>query len=962
MGTSVISLTFGTPEPTNPLSSFSQDGVNVVLGGTYEVGQYVTDEYFVVADVNGDVVFSASSAIDSAITAMTATGTVASATSSTVTLTAAADGKVQVDSTIAITAGPGSPQTVVVTAWNAGTRVATISGWYNGTPNATSTYVVKNNEYWTGKVAIDPPDMRLQGWDNRTIGAGFGPGLIYSAGRAVSLPQTVNVTTTPKTVWFYRGKDEVQYGGSYTGTYAFVQVTVVPRAPQINPIKPSGFAGSKTQYTTADINYNYFTQRAIPVTAVEPTWSTVKSRHIRTVIQSGEFDTGKQIGVCNPLYTQNPYPAYQAIDTAKVLIGALSDSASRDTLINRIVRDGLSIYDQYKEAEASGALIWPAGGGFGYGYRPLMFLAGKFLGLSTLSGRPATLYSSYISQTVEQFGEDGLAFLGATSSEYPSGRPMYGVISSSAYPAGPFGNNHDQRDVNGIYEPHELPRLQGTAQAGGASTITLAAATPDIIANNYHIILTGGTGSGQIRTVSGWVNATKVVTVSSPWTTQPDATTTYDYCNGGEYQTLASKSLTGQAIALVMAGATAVSDYNNNTFFGYVRRWINEDGRLNPPLRYYNFYNYQTTAAASEVRRFGDSDDWIMDFYDSYAKANWPYNINQAGPVPSSLSVSAITSSGCTLSWMASRDNGTAYIVAQLASIGAPSATQVKNGQNGNGVAAEYAGSSSIVLAWQQTKDIIGLTSYSTAYNIYLVHTDSSGNNSSVTSVGFTTDVQDFSAVNFGGSAYLLRGAGLTGAADGNVFTFGTKIKPTAGSWRQIFSDNSDHVMFLLRASSNTLTIQIYDTSNAVIAQGDLASVVTAGAWHTILCKAYFGASPAVQLYIDGASQTPTWSTSPQANKTVDFTRTNWSIGATTGGANIYNGDMKFIWFDTSDVDLSVSGNRDNFLFANIGANGNGPTGSQPLVYATGNASAWNAGINLGSGGTFSMTGTVTNA
>ena len=69
----------------------------------------------------------------------------------------------------------------------------------------------------------------------------------------------------------------------------------------------------------------------------------------------------------------------------------------------------------------------------------------------------------------------------------------------------------------------------GTAQAGGASTITLAAAasaTNDAY-RGMRIRTTGGTGTGQARVISTYVGATKVATVSEAWITPPDITTTY---------------------------------------------------------------------------------------------------------------------------------------------------------------------------------------------------------------------------------------------------------------------------------------------------------------------------------------------------------------------------------------------------------------------------------------------------
>lgn len=70
----------------------------------------------------------------------------------------------------------------------------------------------------------------------------------------------------------------------------------------------------------------------------------------------------------------------------------------------------------------------------------------------------------------------------------------------------------------------------GTAQAGGADTITLKAATSytsDDDPNGMFITLTSGTGSGQTRHVEDYVASTKVLTVYPAWDTAPDNTTGY---------------------------------------------------------------------------------------------------------------------------------------------------------------------------------------------------------------------------------------------------------------------------------------------------------------------------------------------------------------------------------------------------------------------------------------------------
>lgn len=69
-----------------------------------------------------------------------------------------------------------------------------------------------------------------------------------------------------------------------------------------------------------------------------------------------------------------------------------------------------------------------------------------------------------------------------------------------------------------------------TAQAGGSSTITLAsgANAADDYYNGYGIRIASGTGAGQSRMISDYVGSTKVATVDSAWSTQPDATSVYE--------------------------------------------------------------------------------------------------------------------------------------------------------------------------------------------------------------------------------------------------------------------------------------------------------------------------------------------------------------------------------------------------------------------------------------------------
>jgi hypothetical protein len=74
----------------------------------------------------------------------------------------------------------------------------------------------------------------------------------------------------------------------------------------------------------------------------------------------------------------------------------------------------------------------------------------------------------------------------------------------------------------------------GTAQGGSASTIQLAAG--HTFANNELngnvVKLLTGTGAGQSRLITSYTGATDTASISPNWTTNPDATTTYEVVNG----------------------------------------------------------------------------------------------------------------------------------------------------------------------------------------------------------------------------------------------------------------------------------------------------------------------------------------------------------------------------------------------------------------------------------------------
>lgn len=109
----------------------------------------------------------------------------------------------------------------------------------------------------------------------------------------------------------------------------------------------------------------------------------------------------------------------------------------------------------------------------------------------------------------------------------------------------------------GVNDPYST--ATGTAQAGTSTTITLASGATGL-AGSYIgqvITTTGGTGSGQTKTIIGYVGSTKVATVDSAWSVTPNATTTYSIAIPTQAQTQANIQALVKVLKFKAVGAGA---------------------------------------------------------------------------------------------------------------------------------------------------------------------------------------------------------------------------------------------------------------------------------------------------------------------------------------------------------------------------------------------------------------------
>jgi hypothetical protein len=225
-------------------------------------------------------------------------------------------------------------------------------------------------------------------------------------------------------------------------------------------------------------------------------------------------------------------------------------------------------------------------------------------------------------------------------------------------------------------------------------------------------------------------------------------------------------------------------------------------------------------------------------------------------------------------------------------------------------------------------------------------------------------DAADFDGTN----DFMLRGAGLTGQANSKqgIFSGWVRIDGDDGGTMQMMSSVLLNLQFA-RDNSNTFAILAVNTSAVQIL--DLRTVntyLTSATWLHVL-SSWDMAAAARHIYITDVSD---MDVNVFTNDTIAYEETDWAVGARTTGTSKFNGCMAEIFFAPGQyLDFSSDGNRRKFISSsgkpvNLGSDGSAPTGTAPLVYLhldEGEAAA-NFATNRGTGGDFSITGTLATA
>lgn len=247
------------------------------------------------------------------------------------------------------------------------------------------------------------------------------------------------------------------------------------------------------------------------------------------------------------------------------------------------------------------------------------------------------------------------------------------------------------------------------------------------------------------------------------------------------------------------------------------------------------------------------------------------------------------------------------------------------------------------------------------------------------------------SAVNFDGAAQLGVSTSLVGVAASSSCcgSFWIKIDTSASMFSNLTVLNQTEVFTgpttrypinvvpIVGSSECNISIYVAPAEAALIGT-DVFAVTTAvdglvkGVWTNVLFSIDTNAatsSKTMQIYFNDVAQSFLSTNDPIGPFDIGFANSGTNsvtVGAADSLVNPYLGDMADFWFAPGVfIDFSVEANRRKFIDAvgrpvDLGTDGSIPTGTAPAIFFTGNASTF--GTNVGTGGTFATTGTLTNA
>lgn len=220
-------------------------------------------------------------------------------------------------------------------------------------------------------------------------------------------------------------------------------------------------------------------------------------------------------------------------------------------------------------------------------------------------------------------------------------------------------------------------------------------------------------------------------------------------------------------------------------------------------------------------------------------------------------------------------------------------------------------------------------------------------------------------AIDFDGTNdYLSRSSDLVGNADGKTFTFSAWVWPdfTVGANNAMYCsfDGTNYgCRFLFNASNGGIEIQAINAAGSYVCN---VSIATASSYlkdtfiHILVSVDLTNASNRY-VYINDVQQTSSLTWNTYTNDNIDFTKSQHYVAAYNGGASIYKGRLAHVYLDYTYRDLSVTANRRLFITADLKPAA-GQAALNPILYLP-MSDPTAPGTNAGTGGNFTLTGTI---
>ena len=136
------------------------------------------------------------------------------------------------------------------------------------------------------------------------------------------------------------------------------------------------------------------------------------------------------------------------------------------------------------------------------------------------------------------------------------------------------------------------------------------------------------------------------------------------------------------------------------------------------------------------------------------------------------------------------------------------------------------------------------------------------------------------------------------------------------------------------------------------------------GNWRHVLLSWDLTSTSKRHFYVDDVSASPTWN--PYVNQAQDWTTGDRWVVESIGTPALEAVELADLWFDEQTyLDFSQAANRRKFISSAkkpvyLGTDGALPVGAAPLVFLSGDVSAWHT--NKGTGGGFTEYGALTAA